>query len=273
MVFQLQLWYRAGFQALEKKFRYFYIFLFFCCLILKGSLVEAHPNLGLTYLNDAAHLYHQKEYFKAARYAFAAIEEDPGLKSQGYAWITQGLIHAHLPHASAYFFIKTLQTGDLGSIQSVLTQTENLLFSVGADLIKKYLIRYTRYEDYDSPNRSAYLYALGKDLILQNLYQKAIQVLSAIPSNSSLWPYMLQMRGSALAITGKNWEAIQDFRQCADHSNRILQGNKVDSSIFLSHEVDDLRSRCVAGEARTFYQMNRFVEADRTYEAISKKSR
>src|SRR6185437_922355 len=37
-------------------------------------------------------------------------------------------------------------------------------------------------------------------------------------------------------------------------------------------EAEDLRSRCIAGEARTLYQMDRFQEADRVYDKIPKRS-
>jgi len=213
-------------------------------------------------LDDAQKLYRSGAYFQAARYAFDAIEENPGLKPEAYSWITTSLIHAGLPDTASYFFIRTLQMGNKIAIRRVLADTESLFVRVGPDILRKYLIRHTQYEDYDARNRSAYLYALAKEAILSQKVQQAIGYLNGIHTSSPLWPVALQLRGTANAILGSNEQAIRDFRACQSRA----------SSMPSQAEASDLRYRCIAGEARTLYQMDRLDDADQVYDRISKSS-
>jgi tetratricopeptide (TPR) repeat protein len=145
---------------------------------------------------------------------------------------------------------------------------------VGADVLRKYLIIHTKYEDYDGLNRSVYLYALGKDTLLSGDANKAIGYLNGIQMASPIWPYALQLRGTAYAILGMNSDALQDFKTCAAKSNRVVSASDKDpdQKKQLEREADDLESRCIAGRARTLYQMNEFEDADRVYDQIAKKS-
>jgi len=220
-------------------------------------------------------LYQEGQYFKAARYAFAEVEQDRHLQGSGYAWITLSLIQAHLDHAATYFFIKTLQSGDKAAIRRVLSKTEELIHHVGADILRKYLIRHTHYEDYDEWNRSAYLYALAKDALLAGQEDRAIGYVNGIQSSSPLWPFAYQIRGVANAILGKNDAALEDFRSCAKRSDDVIISGEGRDSLRVAQsrrEADDLKSRCIASEARTLYQMERFEEADRVYDKIPKGS-
>ncbi len=271
MVFELQLWFRGRTKTL--KFKSF--------LLLTGAWIASVSNplwaadeSGTQVLEDAAQLYQSGSYFKAARYAFSAMEQKPSLKPSAYAWIAMSLLKSGMPNASSYFFVRTLQSGNQKAIRSVLTQTEGLLMRVGADVLRKYLIRHTRYEDYDSANRSAYLYSLGKEAILTGDLNKAIGYLKGMDSRSPLWPFGLHLKATALALSNQNEEAIEAFQLCASKASRIV-GYSGNSRIQLKNserEADDLRSRCLAGEARTLYQMNQFDRADRVYDSISKKS-
>ncbi len=241
MVFKLQLWPRFRLQAIK----YYFVLML---------LVLSHSSYG-SLLTDAQSFYESGQYFKAARYAFAASEENHSLQPVAYSWITISLIHAGLYHSASYFFIRTLQTADRGTKQRVLLHTQDLLVRVGADLFRNYLIRHTTYEDYDASNRSAYLYALGKEALLHGKAEKAIGYVNGMSTHSPLWVFALQIRGTAYAILGKNEDALTDFRSCSDKAPE-----------------EDLRSRCIAGEARTLYQMDRFNEADQKYEDVKKSS-
>lgn len=266
MVFQSQFGHRARIKNLVG-------FLFAVGLSCSATS-WAEPVSGAEYLREAAQLYNSGQYFKAARYAFASIETDPSLKPDAYAWVTMGLLRAKLPNAASYFFVRTLQTGKNGAIRSVLTQTQDLLIHVGADLLRKYLIRHTRYEDYDVANRSAYLYALGKDTLLAGDTRRAIQYFNGMDTRGPLWPFALQLRATAYAILGQNHEALSDFRACVSDSDRIVGYKGSDSVAYRNseREADDLKSRCIAGRARTLYQAEQFDDADRIYDEIPKKS-
>jgi tetratricopeptide (TPR) repeat protein len=225
---------------------------------------------ALQYLKTAESEFKAKDFFKSARYAFAAMEHDPRLKPRAYAWVTQGLIGAGLPQSATYFFIRTLQLQDKAAVRSVLNQTQYLLMIVGPDILRKYLIRHTTYNDYDAVNRGAYLYSVAKEAVLGGDYVKAIGYLNNISSNSALYPFALHLRGTAYAIQGRNTEAISDFRQCSARSGDIVQGvgNQRQRRRSAEREADDLKSRCLAGIARTFYQADNLEAADRAYDAI-----
>jgi hypothetical protein len=222
------------------------------------------------YLKTAQAMYRNEQYFRASRYAFAALEQakDEGVSSvsegEAYSWVAMGLIHARLFNAASYFFIKTLQSGEKPAIRRVLTGTQDLLVHVGADLLRKYLIRYTKYEDYDSANRSAFLYSLGKDALLADDTERAVGYLSGIDSESPLWPFSLELRGTALALRGDNERAINDFKTCVRTAVAVTGRG--------ASEAQDLAARCQAGIARVFYQAEKFDDADRAYNHIPKSS-
>ncbi len=247
----------------------------FCFWALSISLAYGDSkDEGHHYLQNAEQYYQAHDYFKSARYAFAAMEHNPALKPQAYAWVTLGLMGAGLPHAASYFFIRTLQMQNKPAIRSVLSQTQSLLVVVGADLLRKYLLRHTEYNDYDLVNRGAYLYALAKEAILSGDHPRAIGFLNGIPSGSAIWPFALHLRGTAYAIQGKNDEAIADFNACASHSSDItgFVGSNPTRRRQSEREADDLASRCLAGVARTLYQMDDLVATDRAYDRLPKKS-
>jgi hypothetical protein len=238
--------------------------------------VHADSATAAGYLKDADALYARGQYFEAARYAFAATEENDAIQPEAYARITLALSKAGLPNSASYFFIRTLQSKDKTQIRRVLTETENLISRVGGDLLRPFLIDNTKYEDYDLVNRSAYLYYLGKDALLKDNFNDAIGYFNAIQSRSVLYPYALQLRATAHAISRKDQQALSDFRACQDRSSDIIDAvpeRALDTRRRqAAREADDLHARCVAGEARTLYQMGRFDEADRVYDKIPKAS-
>jgi hypothetical protein len=91
-------------------------------------------------LRDSRALYGEGQYFKAARYAFAAGEAAPEgstLKGDADAQITMSLIRAGLEQSATYFFIRTLQSGNRPAIRRVLTETQTLLVHDGPDLLRR----------------------------------------------------------------------------------------------------------------------------------------
>ncbi|MGK5087528.1 hypothetical protein WDW86_08215 [Bdellovibrionota bacterium FG-2] len=242
---------------------------FAALVVFVSTVAVAEEPDSASYLHDSQKLFETGQYFKAARYAFAAAEYAPSdskVVHTAYSWITVSLVKAGLPNAASYFFIKTLQSGETAAIRRVLSETESLLLSLGGELLRPYLIRHTKYPDYDPINKSAYLFSLGKDALLSNKSDAAIKYFSGMNEATPLWPFALQLRGSAYAILGKDVLAIADFKSCASRAAaQIGEGERF-------REFDDLKNRCIAGEARTLYQMDRFDDADRTYDRIPKAS-
>ncbi|NBU20047.1 tetratricopeptide repeat protein [bacterium] len=231
-------------------------------LVLAPVSSYSAEGLGKQYLQDSLKLYKKGQYYSSARYAFAAVQEDSSLKSEAYSRIALGLIQAGLPNAASYFFLRTLQVGDPSAVQSVLTQTQHLLDILGPDLLRKYLVRHTKYNDYNLENRSAYLYSLAKDALLNNDPTRSVQYIDGMTKGSLSYPFALLLRGSAHSILGKYDESIQDFRECLSRISRVKQRDL----------RDDLRDRCTAGQARTLYEMEKFEEAEQVYDQIPKGS-
>lgn len=218
------------------------------------------------YLEDAELLAEKGFFFRSARYAFAAAEADDSAQPAAYAQIAKSLLRAGQENAASYFFIRTLQTGQRAAIRQVLTITEPLLTHVGSDLLRKYLIRHTQYADYDAKALSAYLYALGKDALLSGQTERAIGYLNSIESGSKLWPYALELKGTAHALLGRKDAALAAFESCVDHAGDVakIRGR--------ANEEEDLRARCQASVARVYYEKEDFTEAERAYDNIPKQS-
>ena len=231
------------------------------------------------YFRDATKAMEGELYFRAARYAFTAQEEDASLAPQAYALITEALIQSRLYQAASYFFIRTLQTGNRSAIRKVLPFTERLVVRVGADLFRKYLIKHTTYADYEAGGKGAFLYELARDAVLAGRTNDAIGYVNGISRGAAIWPYALQLRGTARALLGKNEEAIGDFQSCqqriGDYVTRYGDDAKDSDASWKKRQVseaEDLQARCYAGEARTLYQAGKFDEADRVYDRIPKES-
>lgn len=263
MVFKLQLRTRSRVQTLV-------ILPVALAALLSSSGAQASQKLS-----EAKALYRSGQYFKAARYAFDASEENPAQSAEAYALTTQGLLRAGLYNASSYFFVRTLQSGDKTAIRQVLPFTEELLVRIGGDILRNHLIRHTEYKDYDSVNRSAFLYALAKDAILKGQEKKAIEYLNGMSSKSALWPFGLQLRGTAHALSGALEKSVKDFKQCVKKAPAYVTAKaSVDAELTerQRREADDLSARCMAGQARVNYEMDRFNDADRAWDRIPKAS-
>jgi hypothetical protein len=241
---------------------------------LVDGRAPASDGSAASLLRDSRGLYAAGQYFKSARYAFAASELDPAVSADADAQTTMALLQANLPNTASFFFIRTLQSGNRAAIRRVLVGTQQLLVHVGGDLLRKYLIRHTTYEDYDPINRSAYLYSLGKDALLTGKEEKAVGYLTGISQSSPLWPFALQLRGSAHAILGHNPQAISDFEECQSNSGNSASGLAKGTPRYrqAQREAEDLEARCRAGQARVLYQTDKFDEADQIYDHIPKKS-
>lgn len=245
-------------------------------LLLALSIAQASE--GDPTLAEVQSFYNDGQYFTAARYAFTYGENHPERKAEAYAWITQSLASAGMYQSGSYFYIRTLQMGNVSATRRVSAFTQDYFDRVGPDLFRKYMIRHTKYEDYDAANRSAYLYSLGKEALLRNQPDKTVGYIAAMGQQSGLWPYALLLRATAYSLQGKLSEAIADFNQCEDLAETV--GSGVDSNIekntsFYAHEKRDrrdLKNRCVAGQARALYEQQKFDDAERTYDRIPKMS-
>lgn len=168
--------------------------------------------------------------------------------------LTINLVQSKLYNASSYFFIKSLQSNDPQTIRRVLKYLPQLMQAVGGDLLRTYVLRHTKEENYDTTVRDYFFYFLGKDFLIKDNPTQALAVLTKISQSSQLSASAAYLRGTAYAILGQTSEAIQEFKRC-QYSDQ-----------------DDLSYRCLASLARTYYQIGNFDEADEIYDEIPKSS-
>lgn len=229
-------------------------------------------------LSSAKSLYSEGKFFQAARYGFLA-GADARTRGEAYSWVTLGLARAGLHNAAAYFFIRTLQEGNQASVRRALTVTESLMERLDGDLFRRYLIGRTQLADYDNENRGAFAYAMGKEALLRGDEASAVRYLDGVSRNSPLWPYALQLRGTAKAIQNDGAGALRDFRACASAADLVSSAFQAEApgeaaawTSARREQAMDLEARCNAGVGRTLYQMERFREADKAYDEIPKAS-
>ncbi len=224
-----------------------------------GVLCAASPAWSsdegaLKRLAESQQLFASKQYFKAARYAFAAIDENPARRPEAHAWVTLSLIEAGLEQSASYFFIQTLVGGDRTSIRRVLPKADRMLRAVGPDLLNPYLLKHTLAEDYDSRSRATFQYIAARDALLAGDEKRAAGFLASISPEGASAAEMFQLRATIHAQNNRLDAALGDFEEC----------EKVATM--------DLRNRCIAGQARIRYEQEKFDEADRIYDRISKQS-
>ena len=108
MVFQLQLRSRLRLSSLIAAL----------ALVFTSAQAFADPNLAAQYLRDSQQYFNDGQFFRSARYAFAAAEQNPQIKSDAYSWITVSLAEAGMYNSAVYFFVRTLQSGNKTRQQS-----------------------------------------------------------------------------------------------------------------------------------------------------------
>ncbi len=239
-------------------------------LVLAGLPTLSRAAAPSDSLAQAKAFYNQGQYFTAARYAYASSQETPATKAEANSYVTLALVKAGLWNSATYFFIQTVESGDRAAIRRVLTQTETILGRVGPDVLRDYLIRNTKFEDYDAINRSAYLFSLGKAAILKDDMNRALEYLNQIKTQSRLYPFSLELRGTTLTIQGRVDEAVDDFRDCQKYAPLVVTEVDTASPRYRSqvNESKDLEARCAADEARAWYQGEKFDEAEKAYDRI-----
>jgi len=215
----------------------------------------------------AQSLYSNGNYFAAAAVFFNVYTVESSQQNIALAMVADSLIQAGLPNAAAYFYIKTLQSGNQGAVRRVLPYLPEMMDAVGGDLLRKYIVRHTSEADYDAKSKNHFFYFLGKDELLKDDPKKALASLSRVTSGSGIMSQTWYLRGTAYAMTGQTDSAISAFEKCASQSSSFQTKSKN-----RKEEAEDLEARCLAGLARSYYQAGKHNEAEETYDRIPKSS-
>ena len=255
--------------------------------ILSVGLAEVDARASL---QDVKRSFDSGQYFTAARIAFndANRASLPSEKAMSYAWATDSLVRAGLDQAAVYFFIRTLQFQDRAASRKVLELTPLFMDRAGPDLLKKFLIKLTRPEDYSPSARNAFFLSMAKDRLMRGDYPGAVDLSGKVLPSHSLYPLALQIKGSAELMLNKTGEALRDFQACEEAS---LQRSRMDPDSveeqlkreqplallrkwndLKKNAIMDLKARCIANQARVLYETGNFEEADRKYDQIPKVS-
>ncbi len=239
---------------------------------------------------DVKRAYDSGQYFSAARIAFndANHAANPGDKAFAYYWVTESLVRAGLDQSALYFFLRTLQVQDRDASKKVLELAPLFIERIGPDLMRKFLTRFTKPEDYTPRARNAFYAVTAKEMLLKGDYAGTIRAASAVQSTHPLYPVALQLRATAEVMIDRGQEGLRDFAECArtaDQRTEIEKGSveadleaaqppqlKVRWKALKRDAARDLRARCVAGQARIYYEKGQFEQADRMYDQIPKAS-
>ncbi|MBC7396924.1 MAG: hypothetical protein H7333_05725 [Bdellovibrionales bacterium] len=249
------------------------------------SCQAAHASLA-----DVKRAFDTGQYFSAARLAFNDANHAPNNadRALAYYWVTESLVRAGLDQSAFYFFVRTLQAQDRVASRKVLEMTPLFIERAGADIVGKFLMKYTQSDDYSPRARNGYALAVTKDRLLKGDYAGTISASQQVSSTSPLYPVSLQMRATAEVMLNQVPSGIQDFAACAETAeqrNNVETGSieeelaKTQPTAMLGKwnnlkkdAARDLKARCTAGQARGLYESGDFEEADRMYDQIPKAS-
>lgn len=221
------------------------------------------------YYREGQRMDQRGDYFTAARYYFQGVQKTQLLseKAMGNALTGNSLSAAGLFQSASYFFLQAIGSADDKAIRMALTSAPQLLDNVGSAIFKKYLLRYTKIEQYNEEQRDYYLYLLSQDHLLNQRPQQALTWSSQIDNDFPNYPSVLFMRGTSYLLTNQVDPAIEAFKDCL---------SKVEKSKYTKTstpaEVKELKNRCIAGIARAYYQGRKYQDADHWYDQVELSS-
>lgn len=226
--------------------------------------------------------YRGQQYFTAARLAFEGIQSSKNPDERGlyYAWVSQALLRAGLDQSASYFFIKALQSGSSVAKKKALENVLDFVDRLGLDFVRQYLNQHTTESDYSFDTRNVWYFLKAKDALLRSEWDVASREAAKIDRSSQLGPLASQIRGTAFTFLNRPLDAIVEFRECAVSAKkrqaRYESVGRIPTQeqwLKLKRDVaSDLEARCIASQARVFYETGKFQDADRAYDRVPKVS-
>lgn len=239
-----------------------------CGLSLVGSAFAANYQPE-DYIREGMRFEKRSQYFQAARYYFQAVQRsaNSGQKAMAYAYTSNALIAAGMPQSASYFFLKAVGMGNDGAIRLALNGMEPLVNNVGGVLFRKYVLKYTKEDQYPKEQRDYFLYFLAQDHLFSQRPHDVIRAVNDMDSGFANFPAALFLRGTANLIIGAVDAGVNDFKNCAKwaESRRYSKGHS-------AQEARELKNRCIAGVARGYYQNKQYQEADDWYDQVEIQS-
>jgi tetratricopeptide (TPR) repeat protein len=234
-----------------------------------GTIASAADYSPEAYMQEGLRFERRAQYFQAARYYFQALQrsDEDRQRSLAYAYISNALIANRLPQSATYFFLKALGTGDDQVIRIALHGTKALVDSAGTEIFRKYVLKYTKEDQYPKDQRDYFLYFIAQDHLFNQRPHDVLRAVNDMDSDFLRYPSALFLRGTAELMLGNIEAGINDFKNCARWADkkRYMIGQS-------KHETQELRNRCTAGVARAYYQGKNYAEAEKWYDDVEIQS-
>jgi tetratricopeptide (TPR) repeat protein len=235
------------------------------CICLLPRMVSGADFSTEQYYREGQRFDKSRNFFQAARYYYQGIQRTSLLseKALGYAYASNSLTALGLYQSASYFFLQAIGSADDKAIRTALYSAPVLIENLGSAIFKKYLLRYTKPEQYAPEQKDYYLYILTQDHLFGQRPQQVLTWSSQISRNFVNYPSVLFLRGTAQLIVNQVDAGVETFKECANivESASYTRGSTRD-------EVQELKNRCIAGVARGYYQARNYVEADRWYDQV-----
>jgi hypothetical protein len=109
-------------------------------------------------------------------------------------------------------------------------------------------------------------FILAKKKVNTKNYEEALNIIKGVNEGSAIYPFALHLKATTESMLDKNNEAIKDFEECAEMSEKAsgkVKGER-QKQLFVN------RDSCVAGIARTYFAQQEYAKADLKYLDIPK---
>ena len=223
------------------------------------------------YFKEGEKIERQGQYFQAARYYYQALQDskDEIFKSKVYGSITNALLSQGMYQSATYFFLKAVSNGDDRTIRNSLSRVEDLIENVGGVTFKKYLLKYTREDQFPKQSRDYYLHLLAQESLGVSKPHDVIRAVNDMNADFAFYPSALFLRGTANLLLNNIDAGIEDFKNCSD---RLTAPKGIYKNTYMKQEIRELKNRCMAGIARGYYQAKNYNDADNWYDQIEMAS-
>jgi tetratricopeptide (TPR) repeat protein len=225
------------------------------------------------YTREGLFLYRQGRYYESARYFFQAAlrRVSAEQKAVAYARVANALTMQGMYESASYFYLKAIGSGFDEAIPIALQSTQKLVENLGGGMFKKYILKYTRLDQYPADQKDYYLYYLSLEHLLDNRAGGALNSAMKIGQDFAYYPQVLFVRGTAKLMLNRVQEGVEDFTRCTEMVNS-MKYKYYHAGKSTQYEREDLYNRCLAGVARGHYQGRNYAEADRWYSKIKIES-
>lgn len=112
-------------------------------------------------------------------------------------------------------------------------------------------------------------YILAKKKVNAMDFKGALDTISGVSDESSIYPFALNLKGTVLSALSDHSKALKAFEECVDESQSKFKKEKNDAK---KKQLSMNRDYCTAGIARVYYAKKDYTKADLKYLDVPKES-